>query len=69
MQDVPFFWSHGHESNELIFCMHGIGSCADAFLPQRDIADQLEHRLVAWDAPGYRSVSYTHLTLPTIYTV
>ena len=54
MQDVPFFWSHGHESNELIFCMHGIGSCADAFLPQRDIADQLEHRLVAWDAPGYR---------------
>lgn len=54
MQDVPFYWSHGHESNDLIFCMHGIGSCADAFLPQREIADQLEYRMVAWDAPGYR---------------
>lgn len=54
MQVLPFYWSHGHEGRDLIFCMHGIGSCADAFLPQREIADHLDHRIVAWDAPGYR---------------
>ena len=54
MQEMPFYWSHGDESSNLIFCMHGIGSCADAFLPQREVADQLKYRLVAWDAPGYR---------------
>ncbi|HIL05903.1 MAG TPA: alpha/beta hydrolase [Acidimicrobiia bacterium] len=54
MQDNPFFWSHGLESAPLLLCMHGIGSCADAFLPQRALADDLGYRLVAWDAPGYR---------------
>ena len=54
MRETPFYWSHGEERDELLFCMHGIGSCADAFLPQRDLADELHHRLVAWDAPGYR---------------
>ncbi len=54
MRDTPFYWSHGHESAPLLFCMHGIGSCADAFLSQRDLADDLGYRLVAWDAPGYR---------------
>ena len=54
MRETPFYWSHGEERDDLLFCMHGIGSCADAFLPQRDLADELHHRLVAWDAPGYR---------------
>ncbi len=54
MQEMPFYWSHGGERNDLIFCMHGIGSCADAFLAQRGVADLLKCRLVAWDAPGYR---------------
>ena len=54
MRETPFYWSHGQDREELLFCMHGIGSCADAFLPQRDLADDLGHRLVAWDAPGYR---------------
>tara|TARA_Y100001970_G_scaffold182765_1_gene222279 strand:+ start:21746 stop:22525 length:780 start_codon:yes stop_codon:yes gene_type:complete len=54
MRETPFYWSHGEETDELVFCMHGIGSCADAFLPQRDLADELHYRLVAWDAPGYR---------------
>jgi len=54
MRETPFYWSHGQDREELLFCMHGIGSCADAFLPQRDLADDLGYRLVAWDAPGYR---------------
>ena len=54
MRETPFYWSHGEERDELLFCMHGIGSCAAAFLPQRDLSDELHHRLVAWDAPGYR---------------
>ena len=54
MQDTPFYWSHGREGAPLLLCLHGIGSCADAFLPQRDLADDLGYRLVAWDAPGYR---------------
>ena len=54
MRETPFYWSHGEERDDLFFCMPGIGSCADAFLPQRDLADELHHRLVAWDAPGYR---------------
>ncbi len=57
MQDTPFFWSHGHESAPLLLCMHGIGSCADAFLSQCALADDLGYRLVAWDAPGYRHSS------------
>lgn len=54
MQEMPFYWSHGDETNSVIFCLHGIGSCADAFLVQREVADRLGCRLVAWDAPGYR---------------
>ena len=54
MQDTPFYWSHGREGAPLLLCLHGIGSCADAFFPQRDLADDLGYRLVAWDAPGYR---------------
>lgn len=54
MQDTPFYWSHGPDNAPLLFCMHGIGSCADAFLSQRDLADDLGLRLVSWDAPGYR---------------
>ena len=54
MHEMPFYWSYGLEGSNLLFCMHGIGSCADAFLPQREIADHLNCRVVAWDAPGYR---------------
>jgi len=49
-----FYWSHGSENQPLLLCLHGIGSCADAFLNQRTLADEAGYRLVAWDAPGYR---------------
>ena len=49
-----FYWSHGSEDRPLLLCLHGIGSCADAFLDQRILADEAGYRLVAWDAPGYR---------------
>jgi pimeloyl-ACP methyl ester carboxylesterase len=35
-------------------CLHGIGSCADAFIAQIPVAIRTGRRLVAWDAPGYR---------------
>jgi len=36
----------------ILLCLHGIGSSSRAFIDQMaDLAD--EHRLVAWDAPGY----------------
>ncbi|MEE3256433.1 MAG: alpha/beta fold hydrolase [Actinomycetota bacterium] len=54
MRETPFYWSHGDERSDVLFCMHGIGSCADAFLAQRGLADELKLRLIAWDAPGYR---------------
>jgi len=49
-----FYWSHGSDNQPLLLCLHGIGSCADAFLDQRTLADEAGYRLVAWDAPGYR---------------
>ncbi|HAA67360.1 MAG TPA: alpha/beta hydrolase [Acidimicrobiaceae bacterium] len=54
MREQPFFWAHGDSKENLLFCMHGIGSCADAFLPQRALASALGCTVVAWDAPGYR---------------
>ena len=50
----PFVVSHGAKDAPLLFCLHGIGSNADAFIPQQPLAEQLGRRLVAWDAPGYR---------------
>ena len=51
---TPFHWSHGADEAPLLLCLHGIGSCADGFLAQRDLADRCGRRVVAWDAPGYR---------------
>lgn len=53
MSDV-FRWSYGAHDAPVLVCLHGIGSCADAFLGQRPLAERLGVRLVAWDAPGYR---------------
>lgn len=49
-----FSWSYGRHGAPVLLCLHGIGSCADAFLGQRPLAERLGVRLVAWDAPGYR---------------
>ncbi|WP_428118319.1 alpha/beta fold hydrolase [Candidatus Poriferisodalis sp.] len=49
-----FRWSYGAHDAPVLLCLHGIGSCADAFLGQRPLAERLAMRLVAWDAPGYR---------------
>ncbi|WP_419841734.1 alpha/beta fold hydrolase [Candidatus Poriferisodalis sp.] len=49
-----FFWSYGAADAPVLACLHGIGSCADAFSDQRTLAERLGVRLVAWDAPGYR---------------
>ena len=49
-----FRWSYGAHNAPVLLCLHGIGSCADAFLDQRPLAERLGMRLVAWDAPGYR---------------
>jgi len=49
-----FRWSYGAHDAPVLVCLHGIGSCADAFLDQRPLAERLGMRLVAWDAPGYR---------------
>ena len=49
-----FRWSYGAPDAPVLLCLHGIGSCADAFLGQRPLAERLRMRLVAWDAPGYR---------------
>ena len=49
-----FRWSYGAHDAPVLLCLHGIGSCADAFLDQRPLAERLGTRLVAWDAPGYR---------------
>lgn len=53
MNDV-YHWSHGDDDAPLLLCLHGIGSCADAFFDQRPLADRTGRRVVAWDAPGYR---------------
>ena len=49
-----FRWSYGEHDAPVLLCLHGIGSCADAFLGQRPLAERLGMRLVSWDAPGYR---------------
>ncbi|WP_419946243.1 alpha/beta fold hydrolase [Candidatus Poriferisodalis sp.] len=49
-----FHWSYGRHDAPVLLCLHGIGSCADAFEPQRPLAERLDMRVVAWDAPGYR---------------
>ena len=51
---TPFHWSHGPTDAPLLLCLHGIGSCADAFVPQQPLAERCGRRVVAWDAPGYR---------------
>lgn len=52
--DQPFHWEHGPADAPLLLCLHGIGSCADAFVAQQPLAERCHRRLVAWDAPGYR---------------
>ncbi len=52
--NTVFYWSCGRHDAPVLLCLHGIGSCADAFLAQRPLAERLGMRLVAWDAPGYR---------------
>lgn len=49
-----FHWSYGQHDAPVLLCLHGIGSCADAFDGQRPLAQRLGMRVVAWDAPGYR---------------
>lgn len=44
----------GHLEDPVLLCLHGIGSCADAFIAQGALADRCGRRVVAWDAPGYR---------------
>ncbi len=49
-----WFTTHGDSSDPVLLCLHGIGSCADAFRAQLSLADRARRRVVAWDAPGYR---------------
>ena len=52
----PDIWytTAGDHDAPVLLCLHGIGSCADAFEPQFPLAEATGRRLVAWDAPGYR---------------
>ncbi|HCB34653.1 MAG TPA: alpha/beta hydrolase, partial [Acidimicrobiaceae bacterium] len=52
--DGPYSWEHGAPDAPLLVCLHGIGSCADAFEGQKPLAQRIGRRLAAWDAPGYR---------------
>ena len=52
---TTFHWTHGSDDDPVLLCLHGIGSCADAFIPQHPLAERLGRRVVAWDAPGYRN--------------
>ncbi|MEL7208230.1 MAG: alpha/beta fold hydrolase [Actinomycetota bacterium] len=54
MTEPPFHWTHGPEDAPLLLCLHGIGSCADAFVPQQPLAERCGRLVAAWDAPGYR---------------
>ncbi len=49
-----YHWSYGPAGAPLLLCLHGIGSCADAFVSQIPAAAATGRRIVAWDAPGYR---------------
>ena len=55
MNDIAFHWTHGEADAPVLLCLHGIGSCADAFIPQQPLASRLGRRVIAWDAPGYRN--------------
>ncbi|MGF1598216.1 MAG: alpha/beta fold hydrolase [Acidimicrobiales bacterium] len=54
MTTDTYRWEHGASTDPVLLCLHGIGSCADAFLPQQPLAARSRRRIVAWDAPGYR---------------
>lgn len=51
---ATYHWSYGPADAPLLLCLHGIGSCADAFISQIPVAVRAGRRIVAWDAPGYR---------------
>ncbi len=50
----PYHWTYGSAEAPLLLCLHGIGSCADAFVSQIPAAAAAGRRIAAWDAPGYR---------------
>lgn len=50
----PYVTDVGEPNAPLLLCLHGIGSCADAFVAQQPLAERCGRRVVAWDAPGYR---------------
>jgi len=54
MSELPYTISFGNPDDPLLLCLHGIGSCADAFIDQAPLAERLGRYVVAWDAPGYR---------------
>ena len=54
MTELPYTISFGDPADPLLLCLHGIGSCADAFIDQAPLAEGLGRHVVAWDAPGYR---------------
>ena len=51
---TPYTRNWGDPGDPLLLCLHGIGSCADAFAGQAPLAATCGRHLVAWDAPGYR---------------
>lgn len=44
----------GTRDDPVLLCLHGIGSCGDAFAHQAALAARCGRHVVAWDAPGYR---------------
>ena len=50
----PFLLTAGDPGRPPLLCLHGIGSCANAFVPQFPLADRCDRYVAAWDAPGYR---------------
>ena len=53
-EPMPYHWTYGRPGEPLLLCLHGIGSCADAFIPQIPLGPRTGRRVAAWDAPGYR---------------
>ncbi|MEM7096282.1 MAG: alpha/beta fold hydrolase [Actinomycetota bacterium] len=51
---TPHLRTHGDPDDPLLLCLHGIGSCADAFVGQFPLAERCGRFIVSWDAPGYR---------------